>query len=420
MRYIYTAVFYLLLPFIFLRLWWKARKNSAYAQKWQERLGIVKTPITPNGIWLHAVSVGESLAAIPLIKALLKYYPATPITVTNETPTGAERIRAALGEHVTQLYMPYDVPFAVKNFLHNVKPKLVILMETELWPNILHICKQQHIPILLANARLSARSAQRYQRIDKIIRPMLHKLNVIAAQAPADAKRFIKLGAEPTKVVVTGSIKFDLEIPQDLTTKAQLLREQWGNDRLIWIAASTHAGEEEQILSAYQKIKCVFPHLLLVLVPRHPERFLSVTNYCKKQNYQLVLRSENKSCAATTDIVIGDTMGELLLFFSAADIAFVGGSLIEQGGHNPLEPAAVGLPIVMGPHTFNFAAIVEQLKNCHAMIEVNNSEQLAEKIIALLQDKNKCEQLSKAGRQFIEKNRGALAKQLEIIAQLLN
>lgn len=419
MRYIYTLVFFLLLPFIFLRLWWKARKNSAYAQKWQERLGIIETAVTPDGIWLHAVSVGESLAAISLIKALLKYYPLTSITVTNETPTGAERIRAALGKQVTQLYVPYDVPFAIKNFLGKVKPKLVILMETELWPNILHACQQQHIPILLANARLSARSMQNYQRIGKTIHSMLDKLTMIAAQASADAERFIKLGAEPTKILVTGSIKFDLELPQDLTTKAQLLREQWGINRLIWIAASTHAGEEEQILYAYKKIKLIIPNLLLVLVPRHPERFLSVANYCKKQNYQILLRSENKSCAVTTDIVIGDTMGELLLFFSAADIAFVGGSLIEHGGHNPLEPAAVGLPIIMGPNTFNFAAIVEQLKNSHAMVEVNNSEQLAEKMLALLQDKNKCEQLSKAGLQFIEKNRGALAKHLKIIEQLI-
>lgn len=420
MRRLYTLLLYCALPFILLRLCWRARKNPAYLQRWRERLGYLTKPINKHGLWIHAVSVGETLAAVPLIKALRLRYPELAITVTTTTPTGADRVQAALAEHVTHVYMPYDLPAVLQRFLDTIQPRCLMIMETELWPNLFQICAARHLPIMIANARLSAKSAAGYQRIAFLTRPMLKHITVLAAQTAADAERFIALGLDPTHVHITGSVKFDLEIPAELEQQAKLLRQQWGLDRLCWIAASTHEGEEELVLAAHTEIRKKLPTALLILVPRHPERFTRVATLCKRQGYPVILRSDNVPCSADTAVFIGDSMGELLLLYAASDVAFVGGSLIATGGHNPLEPAALGLPVIMGPYVFNFALISEELVASGAMRQINDSAQLASQISILLQDTQQRHAMGNYGQQFVAQNRGAVGKHLLLLEPFLH
>lgn len=421
MRFLYTVIFYLLLPFILLRLWIKNRKNPSNLQFWHERLGLgLRQPLPLNGIWVHAVSVGESLAAIPLIKQMQQNYPAIPITVTNETATGAERIRVALGNSVTQLYFPYDLPLVLRKFFKTLQPKLLVLLETELWPNLLATCQLYQVPVALVNARLSERSAKSYQRILPITQPMLKNINVIAAQFQADADRFISLGFPKDRIHITGSLKFDVVLPSQLTEQAEQWRKAWGKDRLVWIAASTHAGEEEFILQTFNQARQTFPDLLLVSIPRYVDRASELEQLYRNQGYKVVKRSDAKvSGISDIDVFIGDTMGELLIFYTAADLAFVGGSFVERGGQNPLEPAAIGLPILTGPYTFNFSTITEQLQQRKAEIKVDNVTQLTEQVISLLSDPARRQQMGKQGKKFVAENKGSVAKQMQLIENLL-
>ncbi len=420
MRYLYTVLFYLALPFIVLRLFWKSRKNPAYRQRIPERFAYSLKAVTAGSIWVHAVSVGEVLAAAPLIKKIKQQYPMTPLLVTTMTPTGAERVKAIFGDAVCHIYVPYDVPGILQRFLQKMQPRLLVLVETELWPNLLHVCSQQKLPVLVVNARLSAKSAAGYRRLGNFTRSLLNNITLIAAQNAEDGERFIELGLPRERLRVTGSIKFDLELPGDLTARANLLRQQWSGERPVWIAASTHESEEEIILNAFQRIRKQMPTLLLIIVPRHPERFTKVADLCGKYSEQIVLRSKQIACTSATEIFLGDSMGELLLFYASADIAFVGGSLVKTGGHNPLEPAALGLPVLTGPHMFNFAVIEKQLKEAGALITVQNSEEIAAQVMNTLQDRKKYQQMRNAGLRVIEQNRGALIKQLALVYSLLN
>jgi 3-deoxy-D-manno-octulosonic-acid transferase len=420
MRFLYTIIFYLLLPFILLRLWIKNRQIPNGLQFWHERLGFSLRPFSPGGIWVHAVSVGESLAAIPLIKLLQQRYPVTPIVVTNETKTGAERIRVELGDSVTQLYFPYDLPLILRRFFKALQPKLLILIETELWPNLLVSCQLYQVPVVLVNARLSERSAKSYRRILPLMRKMLNSINAIAAQFQADADRFIALGFPAERMQVTGSLKFDLTLPLRLTEQAQHWRKIWGENRPVWIAASTHPGEEELILQAFTETRRFYPDLLLISIPRHVDRVPQLEQLYNSRAYKTIKRTDNnQSEMSDADIFIGDTMGELPIFYAAADLAFVGGSLVEKGGQNPLEPAAVGLPILTGPYTFNFATITEQLKQRHVEIQVTNAEELAEQVIALLSDPERRQQKSYEAKKFMAENKGSVLKQMQLIENLL-
>lgn len=420
MRFLYTIIFYLLLPFILLRLWIKNRKTPSGLQFWHERLGFDLRPLSPGGIWVHAVSVGESVTAIPLIKLLQQRYPGTPIIVTNETITGAERIRAELGNSVSQLYFPYDLPLVLKKFFNALQPKLLILLETELWPNILAMCQLYQVPVVLVNARLSERSAKAYRRVFPVMRQMLKSINAIAAQFQADADRFIDLGFPAEKIQVTGSLKFDLTLPLQLSEQAQGWRKIWGENRLVWIAASTHPGEEELILQAFSQARRSFPNLLLVSIPRHVDRVPQLESLYSRQNYKIMRRSEhNESEMGDIDVFIGDTMGELLIFYAAADLAFVGGSLVEKGGQNPLEPAAVGLAILTGPYTFNFATITEELKQRNVETQVNSAAELGEQVIALLSDPVRRQQNAHEAKKFVAENKGSVLKQMQLIENLL-
>lgn len=414
MRYIYTVFIYLALPFIFLRLLWRSRRLPGARKRWSERLGFAPFQFEKS-IWVHAVSVGETIAAIPLIKALKKEYPDVPLVVTNMTVTGGARVKAAFGDLVHQAYIPYDLPGAVARFVRNINPQIVVVMETEIWPNLYAELQKNHIPIVIANARLSAKSAAGYLSVLSLTKQMLAAVGHLAVQGKADAERFKELGMPAERVSVTGNIKFDLELSADLPEKTAILRDELGHDRLIWVAASTHQGEEDSILAAHKKVLDKFPSALLILVPRHPERFNSVFQEVLKNSLSVVRRSEGKTCDAETQVYFGDTMGEMMLYYSVSDVAFVAGSFITLGGHNMLEPAALGKPILTGPHLFNFAEISELLISAKGMTVVRDGNELAQEVIRLFGDESLRNAVGESAFGVVEANRGALGRQMEII-----
>lgn len=419
-RLLYTLLLHLALPLIALRLALRARKAPTYARRINERFSLGLPSMKPGGIWVHAVSVGESIAAAPMIRALQAHYPELPITVTCMTPTGSERIQALFGASVQHCYLPYDLPWAAARFLNRMQPRLAVVMETELWPNHIHQCAKRGIPVALANARLSERSARGYARFGKLTAPMLAELSLIAVQTQTEAQRFLTLGARPECVEVTGSIKFDLKIDAELLQRADALRQQWqATTRPIWIAASTHAGEDEIILAAHHQLLKSRPDALLILVPRHPERFNAVHNLCMNQSLTTRRRSTGEAVQASDQVLLGDTMGELLFLYALADIAFVGGSLVANGGHNLLEPAALGKPVLSGPHLFNFLEIAAQLREAGALNEVENAGQLADKVVALLNEPSEMQRMSQAGLSVLKANQGALQRLLEGLQRLL-
>ncbi|EMH4164868.1 lipid IV(A) 3-deoxy-D-manno-octulosonic acid transferase [Pluralibacter gergoviae] len=416
---LYTALLYLIQPLIWIRLWVRGRKAPAYRKRWGERYGFFSHPLKPGGIMLHSVSVGETLAAIPLVRALRHRYPYLPITVTTMTPTGSERVQSAFGSDVQHVYLPYDLPDALNRFLDKVDPKLVLVMETELWPNLIRILNKRHIPLVIANARLSARSAKGYGKLGKFIRTLLQRITLIAAQNEEDGERFITLGAKRSQVQVTGSLKFDISVTPQLAAKAITLRRQWAPRRPVWIATSTHDGEESIILDAHQALLKQYPDLLLILVPRHPERFPDAIDLVRKAGLSFTTRSSGEVPSSGTQVVVGDTMGELMLLYGIADLAFVGGSLVERGGHNPLEPAAHAIPVLMGPHTFNFKDICARLADASGLITVTDAASLVKEISALLND---ADYRSFYGRHAVEvlyQNQGALQRLLQLLEPYL-
>ncbi|RRW65621.1 3-deoxy-D-manno-octulosonic acid transferase [Pseudomonas fluorescens] len=421
-RTLYTALFYLGLPLVAIRLWLRARKAPAYAKRIGERFTLGMPTLQPGGIWVHAVSVGESIAAAPMIRALLERYPALPITVTCMTPTGSERIQALFANeaHIQHCYLPYDLPCAAARFLERVQPKLAVIMETELWPNHIHQCAKRGIPVALANGRLSQRSAKGYGRFSKLTAPMLAEMSLLAVQTEAEAQRFRDLGARPETVEVTGSIKFDLTIDPQLLQRAADLRSQWqAQDRPVWIAASTHEGEDEVVLDAHRRLLGNHPDALLILVPRHPERFNSVFDLCQREGFATVRRSTGANVDAQTRVLLGDTMGELLFLYALADSAFVGGSLVPNGGHNLLEPAALAKPVLSGPHLFNFLDIAAQLREAGALAEVDDAEGLAVEVQRLFELPRDAQRMAEAGLAVMRRNQGALQRLLDGLARLI-
>ena len=425
-RSLYSLLFHLLLPLIALRLLWRAWRAPAYARRIAERFAFGLPPLKPGGIWVHAVSVGESIAAAPLIRQLLVLYPQLPITITCMTPTGSERIQAMFGGaeyqgRVQHCYMPYDLPWAAARFLDRVQPRLAVVMETELWPNHIHQCARRGIPVALANARLSERSARGYARFARLTAPMLAELSLIAVQTQVEAERFLALGARSEAVQVTGSIKYDLTIAPQLLEQATAQRQQWQLDgRPVWIAASTHAGEDEIVLAAHRQLLQVRADTLLILVPRHPERFNSVYELCQREGFSSVRRSTGNPVNAEQQVLLGDTMGELLLLYALADIAFVGGSLVPNGGHNLLEPAALGKPVLSGPQLFNFLEIAAQLRAAGALGEVRDADSLAAAVQRLWQQPDESERMREAGLEVMLRNQGALQRLLDGLDKLLS
>lgn len=421
MRTLYSLALYVLAPFVFLRLAWRSLRAPDYRKRWSERLGFygAATPPIRDAIWLHAVSVGEVQASVPLVRALLERYGEGSLVLTTTTPTGSRRVQDLFGSSVTHVYVPYDLPGAVSRFLRRFKPRLGVIMETEIWPNLFAMCDNAGVPLLVANARLSMRSARGYSKIRPLIRNTLSHVSMLAAQGDADARRFRILGLPPQRTEVTGSIKFEQRLPASLREQAEVLRGLLGRDRPVWIAASTHEGEDEQVLDAFEQLLQRLPDSLLVLVPRHPERFGRVAALCRKRGYTIALRSANEACDEHTQIYLGDTLGELPLLYSACDVAFVGGSFTPVGGHNMLEPAALGLPSLTGPHIFNFTEIATMLMEVGAARLVQDSGGLARHLELLLRDANLRHAMGEQGKRLVEANRGALERLLQIIEQLL-
>jgi 3-deoxy-D-manno-octulosonic-acid transferase len=422
MRYLYSALFYALLPFVVLRMLLRSRRAPDYRRRLAERFGLFTAPADTvrSAIWVHAVSVGETLAAAPVIESLLQAYPDHRLVVTTTTPTGSERVQALFGDRVIHVYAPWDLPGAVRRFLHRTRPCLLLIMETELWPNMLHYSRARGCRIVLANARLSERSARGYARFGGLTRTMLEQLDIVACQSAIDGQRFTSLGLPAAALQVTGSIKFDLELDETMRMQAAGLRQDYAADkRPILVAASTHAGEEEQILAAFATVKRSVADCLLIIVPRHPERFDAVHSLCVSGGWQVLRRSGGDTPGLSDDIVLGDTMGELLLLLSVATLAVMGGSLVEHGGHNVLEAAAWGVPVVTGPHMFNFAAASDLLVSAAAMIMLEDAQQLGACLVELLGDPERRLQMGAAAQQVMADNRGAKEKLLELVAENL-
>lgn len=385
-RILYTLLLALASPFLLFGLYKSKPNKPKFGQRWREHFGITpKLEATERPIWIHAVSVGESIAAIPLIKELKKQNPTQPILVTTTTSTGAEQI-AKLGDLVEHRYMPIDFSSAVKGFLKAIRPKQMLIIETELWPNTLHTVHDSEIPITVVNARLSEKSCKNYAKVQPLFNLLVPCLDKVLCQTESDAERFERLGIEKNKLFVTGSIKFDIQISEEVKQKGKALRTELGIKRPIWIAASTHKGEDEQMLDAHKKILESHPNALLILVPRHPERFDNVFERCQKLGFEAARRTSRTEVTESTQVYLGDTMGEMLVLMGAADICFMGGSLVgdKVGGHNVLEPIALGLPVINGPSYFNFKDIVEEFRSLNKIHVIENSSLLAEQVTDLL------------------------------------
>jgi 3-deoxy-D-manno-octulosonic-acid transferase len=418
-RILYNLLTYiLLLPYAG---YWIVRgiANHSYWDKFPQRLG-TGYPRLERCIWVHAVSVGEVVAAVPLIRALLSRYPDRPLLVTTVTPTGAARVAATFGADVHHAYIPFEMPQAIDNFFSSVNPELALVLETEIWPNLYRGCGVRNIPLVLVSARISPKSVRSYRRLLPLFRETLSHGIIIAAQTEADADRFLSLGAAPERTRITGNVKFDIELPADLAQRGRRIRDELFGERPVWIAASTHEGEEATVLAAQQKLLERIPDLLLILVPRHPQRFAAVRDLIDKRGMSVVARTEARPCEASTAVFLGDTMGELTLFYAASDVAFVGGSLMPIGGHNLLEPAALGLPLISGPHVFNAQEIANMFIETGACSLVDDAEQLASTVGELLSDRDMAQERGELGRRILERNRGALQRLLAMIEPLLS
>ena len=420
----YTFVLWLLLPYVFLRLIWRARRQPEYLRHIGERFGFYSAHNEqllsgqPGGkplIWLHAVSVGETRATQSLIARLRAAYPGHQILLTHTTPTGRAASEQLYGGSVLRVYLPYDYPFAVKRFLRQFRPQLGILMETEIWFNLIHACRETGAPLLLLNARMSEKSARGYARFAHLTRNALNKLAAVAAQTADDAARLSDLGAP--NVTVMGNLKFDIEPPADMLELGKRLREQFGAARKVLIAASTREGEEALLLDAVKEARIA--DLLLVIVPRHPQRFTEVANLIEQRGFPFQRRSENRVVPADIQVVLGDSMGEMFAYYASADLAFIGGSLLPYGGQNLIESCAVGTPVLAGPHTRNFAEATRLAVSAGAALQVRDAAEVMVESQRLLEDPKALQQMRLKCARFVELNRGATDKAVQIVVSVM-
>lgn len=418
-RVLYTLFLHLVLPLACLRLLWSGLRNRSYRRRWREHFGVVGAPEpgTPT-ICIHAVSVGEVLSTGPLIPRLREIYPGARFIVTTFTSTGAEMVGRRLDDDVRHLYFPWDLPWAVHRFLRCVQPDLMLIMETEIWPNFYAACYENHIPLIMVNARISPRSYSGYARFPRLIGDALACVNRVAAQTRVDAERFIRLGAPPDRVEVVGNLKFDIQVAQSVGEQGQALRRKFSNDRLIWVAASTHAGEEEIVLAAHAVVMQAFPRSLLILAPRHPEQFDQVAQQCVAAGFTTVRRSGGITPTRDTQVFLLDTLGELLPYYASADVAFVGGSLVPAGGHNLLEPASLGLPLLTGPHTCNFTEVIEYLAAPGALRVAQDAAMLAAQVRELLGDANLRHTMGEEARRVCATHKGAAERVVRLVVEL--
>ena len=419
MRFLYSTLITLSTPFVLSYFAVRGLRDRNYLGRWNERFGYLADDHPKGGILVHAASVGEFNAASPLIKALLKTYPDVPLTVTTLTPTGSERVSRELGDKVLHSYIPMDTPGAVRRFLKRLQPRLIIVMETEIWPNLYLESRELKVPLLMANARLSQRSVERFKRLPGFIADVLQTVSWVGAQSKADADRLIRCGANPQLVDMTGNIKFDLAIPASLEERAEALRFRWGRERPVLVAGSTHEADENVVIPAFLALLSALPDALLILVPRYPERFTRATQLAKAAGLQTELRSQGEACSNQAQCFIIDSIGELMNYYTCADLAFVGGSFGDQGGHNPLEPAALGKPVLLGPNMENAKEIAAQLLHRNAARRVTNQQDFRQTVQQILTDGVLRDKMGQAGRSLVEENRGALDLTLKAVKKLL-
>jgi 3-deoxy-D-manno-octulosonic-acid transferase len=414
-RFFYTLLLWLMLPYAFFHLWWRARKQPEYREHVAERFGSYPVRSDKPVIWLHSVSVGETRAAATLVQRLREQYPDHQLLLTHTTPTGRAASEQLFGDDVLRAYLPYDYPFAVRRFLRHFRPRIGILLETEIWPNLIHACHAQNIPLLLLNARLSEKSAARYARHASLARVALGELSAIAAQTESDAARLTNLGAG--NVSIMGNLKFDIVPPPDMLKLGDELRELFGRDRKVFLAASTRAGEEALLLDALYSIDV--PQLLTVIVPRHPQRFDEVTALLAQRGTGFQRRSENRPVTPEVRVVLGDSMGEMFAYYAACDLAFIGGSLLPFGGQNLIEACAVGKPVLIGPHTYNFTQAGQLAVAEGAAVRVQDAAELARKVQELFEHPEQAEQMGQAGLHYANSHRGATAQALSCISRFM-
>jgi len=419
MRIVYRLTWRLAAPLVFIYFLWRSRREPAYRQDWAQRLGYVPKTLPTDAIWIHAASVGEVQAITPVLEGLLDQCPGHPIVVTTMTPGGRGRLHARFGSQVHHGYIPLDLPGAVRRFLDRLKPSMGVIVEMELWPELLSAAHNRGIPLSLVNARLSELTSRRYQRLASLFRPCLGCFDWIAAQTSEDADRLLRLGGSQASLAITGNIKFDQPLAIEQIRAGEALREQLGNSRPIWAAVSTRQGEDDLVLAAMERIRATHPEAGLILVPRHPQRFDAVAALIKQHGYALVSRSGDDSPTAATAVYLGDSMGEMLYYMAAADVVFVGGSLVALGGHNLLEPAALGKPLLAGPSRFNFAAISELLDAAGALTTVHEQQELAEAATALLAAGERRRDMGTAAYHCVQSNQGARERVIDgLCAQL--
>lgn len=420
MWFAYVLLSWLLVPVFIGHLLWRSFSQPDYRQRLAERFGHYRLDSLPAaGIWIHAVSVGEVTAAAPLVRILRERFPDKPLVVTTTTPTGSQRARDLFGSTVRHCYVPYDAPAPVRRFFDWARPELALILETEIWPNLYRECGRRGVPLVLASARVSDRSVRRYRVLFSLIRDTLAHGIVIGAQSATDAERFRMLGANPERTHVTGNIKFDFEIAPEIAARGRAFRSQHAGTRPVWIAASTHQDEEEVLIESHRRVMARYPDALLILVPRHPPRFAAVAALLQGAGMRTVRRSSGETCQADVQVFLGDSMGELTMWYAAADVAFVGGSLVRVGGHNLLEPAALGVPALTGPHNFNAPDIADLLIGQGATMVVRDAPQVGAEVVRLLGDPAERARRVALARAALASNRGAVNRLMALVEPLV-
>lgn len=421
MRSLYTLLLYLATPLVLLYLFLRGLRDREYLRRWSERFGRFTAPARSGGIVIHAVSMGEVNAASAMVQELRQRYPDEPLCLTTLTPTGSTRIRELFGDGAFHVYAPLDLPGSVRRFLSRVRPRLLIIMETEIWPNLYHQAAASEIPILIANARISQRSINSYRRLRGLTGAALANVSRFAAQSQQDAERLIEIGAAAERVTVTGNMKFDIRMAPSLAEQGEAMRVTWGTQRLVLVAGSTHEGDEKPLLEAFRRLLPSFPEAMLIVVPRHPERFARATQLARQAGLRVALRSQGINFPAGTQCLVVDAMGELLQFYAASDVAFVGGTLDTTGGHNVLEPAALAKPVLVGPHTANIADITRQLLEADAALQlrVADAAALEEALRHLFKAPELRDRMGRAGFALVQNGQGAVGRTLGMIGTLL-
>ena len=417
MRVFYSGLFYLLIPVILVRLIWRSFKAPAYRYRWRERFALYNKKFPQDVIWFHAVSVGEAESLFPLVRQIQQQHPDAKLLITTTTPTGSARVKAVMQESVEHVYLPYDIPCAVSRFMRCFKPRIAVIMETEIWPNLFAGCGKNKVPLYIINARLSEKSASGYQKIPVFILPALAHVKLIAAQTQDDAQRFAAIGAKTEAVRTLGNIKFDVEVSSEVIGLGRQLKFDLFGGRFVWLIASTHKDEEAIFLEIYKEIKPRIPELLLVIVPRHPERFDEVKKLCEQYQLTVVMRTSGEGCHQLTDVYLADTMGELKMLYAASDATFVGGSMVPVGGHNILEALAVGTPVLFGPYMANFKDIAQGVLLLDAAKQCQNKNEIISAIAELHADAAYRQSLAEKGKAFVRQNQGVIVRIIDVLNQ---